>query len=116
MRKLEGVAGFVAVVEAGAISGAARRVHLSKSVVSERLADLEKISLGATLLRRTTRRLAPSRNGAPPPDPESIDIVHAEVRCVPARLGTFVECVRTAIGSPAYQDEWAGPHDPAEVA
>ncbi|WP_441630523.1 helix-turn-helix domain-containing protein [Cupriavidus sp. 2MCAB6] len=43
MRKLEGVVGFVAVVEAGAISEAARRLHLSESVVSERLADLEKI-------------------------------------------------------------------------
>ncbi len=43
MRKLEGVAGFVAVVEAGAISEAARRLHLSNSVVSERLADLETI-------------------------------------------------------------------------
>ncbi|GAB7543368.1 helix-turn-helix domain-containing protein [Cupriavidus sp. 8B] len=43
MRKLEGVVGFVAVVEAGAISEAARRLHLSKSVVCEHLAELEKI-------------------------------------------------------------------------
>jgi len=43
MRKREGVVGFVAVVEAGAISEAARRLRLSRSVVSERLADLEKI-------------------------------------------------------------------------
>jgi len=43
MRKREGLVGFVAVVEAGAISQAARRLRRSGSVVSERLADLEKI-------------------------------------------------------------------------
>ncbi|MDF3887976.1 helix-turn-helix domain-containing protein [Cupriavidus basilensis] len=35
MRKLEGVVGFVAVVEAGAISEAARRLRLSRTVVSD---------------------------------------------------------------------------------
>jgi DNA-binding transcriptional LysR family regulator len=63
MFKLEGVASFVAVVEAGSISEAARRLNLSKSVVSERLAELEK-SLGANLLRRTTRRLTLTDDGA----------------------------------------------------
>ena len=47
--KLDGISTFVAVAEAGSISEAARRLHLSKSVVSERLAELEK-SLGASLL------------------------------------------------------------------
>jgi len=63
MLKLEGVASFVTVVEAGSISAAARRLNLSKSVVSERLAELEK-ALGANLLRRTTRRLALTEDGA----------------------------------------------------
>ncbi|CAG2156330.1 LysR family transcriptional regulator [Cupriavidus numazuensis] len=63
MIKLEGVASFVAVVEAGSISEAARRLNLSKSVVSERLAELEK-ALGANLLRRTTRRLTLTEDGA----------------------------------------------------
>jgi DNA-binding transcriptional LysR family regulator len=57
MMKLDGVAAFVTVAEAGSISEAARRLRLSKSVVSERLAELER-SLGASLLHRTTRKLA----------------------------------------------------------
>jgi DNA-binding transcriptional LysR family regulator len=50
--KLDGIAAFVAVAEAGSISEAARRLRLSKSVVSERLVELER-SLGSTLLHRT---------------------------------------------------------------
>jgi DNA-binding transcriptional LysR family regulator len=60
--KLDGVAAFVTVVEAGSISEAARRLRLSKSVVSERLAELER-SLGARLLQRTTRRLSLTEDG-----------------------------------------------------
>jgi DNA-binding transcriptional LysR family regulator len=45
------------VAESGSISEAARRMELSKSVVSERLTELER-SLGARLLHRTTRKLA----------------------------------------------------------
>lgn len=48
--------------------------------------------------------------------PRSHRAVSLSSRCVPARLRTFVECVRTGIGSPAYQDVWAGLHDAAEVA
>jgi len=43
--KLDGIEAFVAAVEAGSISEAARKLRLSKSVVSERLAELER-SLG----------------------------------------------------------------------
>jgi hypothetical protein len=50
------MAAFVAVAEEGSISEAARRLRLAKSVVSERLADLERL-LGASLLPRTTRKL-----------------------------------------------------------
>src|SRR5689334_679523 len=63
MMKLEGIATFVAVAEAGSISEAARRLRLSKSVVSERLADLER-SLGTSLLHRTTRKLSLTEDGA----------------------------------------------------
>lgn len=56
MMKLDGVAAFVAVAEAGSISEAARRVGLAKSVVSERVAELERL-LGASLMQRTTRKL-----------------------------------------------------------
>src|SRR6218665_3163615 len=63
MIKLDGIATFVAVVEGGSISEAARRLRLSKSVVSERLAELEK-SLGAGLTHRTTRQLNLTEDGA----------------------------------------------------
>ena len=63
MLKLDGIASFVAVAEAGSISAAARRLHLSKSVVSERLAELEQ-SLGATLFHRSTRRLSLTEDGS----------------------------------------------------
>lgn len=62
MLKLEAVAAFIAVAEAGSISGAARRMELSKSVISERLTELES-NLGAKLLHRTTRKLAITQDG-----------------------------------------------------
>lgn len=60
--KLDGIAAFVAVAEAGSISEAARRLHLAKSVVGERLAELERV-LGTGLIRRTTRALALTEDG-----------------------------------------------------
>jgi DNA-binding transcriptional LysR family regulator len=62
MVKLDGISNFVAIAEAGSISAAARRLHLSKSVVSERLAGLEQ-SLGAPLFHRTTRKLSLTEDG-----------------------------------------------------
>src|SRR5690242_3480520 len=61
--KLDGIAAFVAVAETGSITSAARRLRLSKSVVSERLAELER-SLDARLVRRTTRKLSLTEDGA----------------------------------------------------
>src|SRR5690349_7095765 len=62
MRKLDGIRAFVAVAEAGSISEAARRLRLSKSVVSDRLAELER-GLGATLVHRSTRKLTLTEDG-----------------------------------------------------
>jgi DNA-binding transcriptional LysR family regulator len=60
--KLDGLATFVAVAEAGSISEAARRLRLSKSVVSDRLVELER-SLGVRLVHRSTRRLSLTEDG-----------------------------------------------------
>ena len=60
--KLDGIEAFVATVESGSISEAARRLRLSKSVVSERLAELER-SLGAKPIQRTTRKLSLTEDG-----------------------------------------------------
>lgn len=62
MVKLEGIATFVAVAESGSLSEAARRLRVFRSVVSERLVELER-ALGASLLQRSTRRLALTEDG-----------------------------------------------------
>lgn len=60
--KVDGIAAFVAAVEAGSITAAARKLRLSKSVVSERLAELER-GLGTKLVQRTTRKLSLTEDG-----------------------------------------------------
>jgi len=62
MFKLESVQAFAAIAETGSISAAARRLSLSKSVISERLAELER-NLDAKLVHRTTRTLALTEDG-----------------------------------------------------
>lgn len=61
--KLEGIATFLAIADAGSVSGAARNLNLSKSVISERLTELER-SLGAHLVLRTTRKLNLTAEGS----------------------------------------------------
>jgi len=53
---------FVAVAETGAVSGAARRLGIAKSMVSKRVASLER-HLGATLLLRMPRAVALTDRG-----------------------------------------------------
>lgn len=62
MLKLESVASFVSIAETGSIAGAARRLGISKSVVSERLTELKHV-LGAKFIHRTTRRLSLTQDG-----------------------------------------------------
>lgn len=52
---------FLAVLDAGSISGAAVRADLSKSVVSKRISDFEA-SLGVPLFTRHAGRIAPTDN------------------------------------------------------
>jgi DNA-binding transcriptional LysR family regulator len=60
--KLDGIAAFVATAEAGSISAASRRLDLAKSVISERLAEIER-TLATRLIQRTTRKLSLTENG-----------------------------------------------------
>src|SRR5689334_18856347 len=63
MKNLVGMAIFARVAEAKSFSEAARRLGLSKSMVSKEVTKLEK-SLGARLLNRTTRSLSLTEIGA----------------------------------------------------
>ena len=63
MIRTDGLVAFVAIVESGSMSEAARRLRLAKSVVSEHLIELER-TLGGALLRRSTRRLSLTEDGA----------------------------------------------------
>ncbi|RYZ09197.1 MAG: LysR family transcriptional regulator [Myxococcales bacterium] len=60
--KLDGLSAFVTIASTGSISEAARQLRLSKSAVSERLAELER-TLGATLLQRSSRQFALTEDG-----------------------------------------------------
>ncbi|MEC4089333.1 LysR family transcriptional regulator [Pseudoalteromonas rubra] len=55
MRQLGKMSLFAHVVDAGSVSGAADKLGLSKSVVSQHLKTLEQ-DLGVVLIKRTTRR------------------------------------------------------------
>jgi DNA-binding transcriptional LysR family regulator len=61
--ELEDLRTFVEVADAGGVSPAARRLGLSKSIVSRRLVRLER-ELGVQLLSRTTRGAALTEAGA----------------------------------------------------
>ncbi|HEY5797826.1 MAG TPA: LysR family transcriptional regulator [Bosea sp. (in: a-proteobacteria)] len=62
MDRLDELAIFVAIVEAGSLAGAARRLKRSRPAVTRALASLEERA-GARLIARSTRRLAPSDAG-----------------------------------------------------
>ncbi|MCY1515789.1 HTH-type transcriptional regulator DmlR [compost metagenome] len=60
--RTEEIEAYLLVVELGSVSGAARHMALSKSVVSKRITDLER-NLGVTLLQRSTRSVQPTESG-----------------------------------------------------
>lgn len=59
---LERLRVFAAVAEAGSFTGAARRLGLSRSIATRKVAELES-EIGAQLLVRTTRHVAPTLAG-----------------------------------------------------
>ncbi|MGE0750733.1 MAG: LysR family transcriptional regulator [Variibacter sp.] len=62
MDRLDELAVLVAIVETGSLAAAARRLHRSPPAVTRILASLED-RVGARLIERTTRRLAPTDAG-----------------------------------------------------
>ena len=62
MLKLEFMQAFAAIAEGGSLTVAARRLGLSKSVISDRLTELERV-LDAKLIHRTTRKLSLTEDG-----------------------------------------------------
>ena len=60
---LEDVQSFLEVADAGGVSPAARRLGLSKSILSRRIVRLEE-ALGVQLLSRTTHGTALTEAGA----------------------------------------------------
>jgi DNA-binding transcriptional LysR family regulator len=62
MLDLDGLRSFVEVIESGGFNRAAKRLGVSKSIVSRRIARLEA-ELGTRLLDRTTRGVGPTEAG-----------------------------------------------------
>jgi hypothetical protein len=62
MLRLDSLVAFIATAEGGSISEAARLLQISKSVASERLAELER-NVGATLVHRSTWKLTLTEDG-----------------------------------------------------
>ncbi|MBB5193382.1 DNA-binding transcriptional LysR family regulator [Silvimonas terrae] len=60
--KLDGIATFVTVAECKSLSEAALKLRISRSVVSDRIVELEK-ELGTSLLQRTTRKITITEDG-----------------------------------------------------
>ena len=61
-QRYEDILAFIEVVQAGSFTAAGLRLGLAKSVVSDRVRQLEN-ALGAELLRRTTRQVTPTERG-----------------------------------------------------
>ncbi|MGF1545938.1 MAG: LysR family transcriptional regulator [Thiotrichales bacterium] len=62
MDRFEDLRVFVRVAEHGGVSAAANQLHIAKSAVSRRIADLEE-RLGVQLFRRSTRKLSLTDSG-----------------------------------------------------
>ncbi|MGH7041058.1 MAG: LysR family transcriptional regulator [Acetobacteraceae bacterium] len=62
MDRIDELAVLVAILDAGSLQGAARRLHRSPPAVTRSLAALER-RVGTSLLQRTTRRLAATEAG-----------------------------------------------------
>ncbi len=62
MDRLGAMEAFIAVVDQGGFTDAAKKLNISKSAISKHVSALEK-KLGVRLLNRTTRRVSPTEIG-----------------------------------------------------
>ncbi|MEO3761094.1 LysR family transcriptional regulator [Mycobacterium sp. B14F4] len=83
--ELRELRGFVAVVEEGGMSAAARRLHISQSALSQTISNLEH-ELGTQLLVRSSAGVRPTEAGS---------VLVSEARAVLAR---YAEAMRTMAG------------------
>ena len=58
MLKLESIEAFASIAETGSITGAARRLAISKSVISERLTELERTLVNQARAPNDTQAVA----------------------------------------------------------
>ena len=92
MLKLDGISSFVAIAEAASISAAARRLQLSKSVVSERLADgrdlveVQGYALKLLKSRENPARLRPGYMYRSMCEQAHEDFCTVKVLCIRARM------------------------------
>lgn len=102
---LQDVTAFLAVVDTGSFTAAARRLGLAKSNVSRRVARLEE-QLGARLLERTTRRLRLTEVG---------EIYHEHVTGAVQQLAEAARSVSEIQGEPRGRLRITAPADWNEV-
>jgi DNA-binding transcriptional LysR family regulator len=98
---LQDVTSFLAVVDTGSFTSAARRLGLAKSNVSRRVARLEQ-QLGARLLERTTRRLRLTEVG---------ETYHAHVTGAVQQLAEAARSVSEIQGEPRGRLRISAPAD-----
>lgn len=90
MDSLSGLRSFVAVVDAGGFSAAARALGRSKALLSKNVRDLED-ELAARLLNRTTRKLSVTDTGRE---------VYREAQRILAEVDALEDAVRDSAVSP----------------
>lgn len=100
-RTLNRLVHYVAVVEAGSFTAAARQLGVTKAVVSEQVARLEK-EAGATLLSRTTRRVVPTDAGR---------VFHAQCAAILRQCEDAFEELEQTAASPQGLLRIAAPYD-----
>ncbi len=85
MSELENIHAFIATVETGNMAHAAKRVHITKSVLSRRISSLEA-NLGVQLFTRSTKGVTPTDAG---------NQYYERIKNIVAELEDAKECLST---------------------